>query len=426
MKNFKSPTNRLQRVEDESELEEIKRRLFGDGTTRVESKSKKLQRRCQCAFVDTYPHDHFRISFSEQSLGLKFREGCIVALRKNTGSKYDVREGDFIHMVNDKNINLFRDAKEELQVDRRILKYFMQFQERPLEIEFIRFQRPDHHPKVVKNVVNTTSPVVVKTRPKRSWSQTKNLRRRASSEDRFQIRKSELLEEARSYRTKWIKSEWEDVVSKVSRRQRHGRVDLKEKTNEKVEERSALDIMESLVKALGSNEDTLAADESDLDVQHLEDLMNASLNLLDSIASPELKNVEKEEKRKLDEDEIWFLDLIKQDAAASIVASAQRFITTAIAEMRFTTTGMNTDMGRLKSFSDISSSVLNLDEDDLGDDEKKAKAVETKTEHVAEKIRKFTKYLQRRIYAVAVEISGGEEEKKKWSQERKTFVCSVL
>ena len=83
MKNFKSPTNRLQRVEDESELEEIKRRLFGDGTTRVESKSKKLQSRCQCAFVDTYPHDHFTISFSEQSLGLKFREGCIVALRKN-------------------------------------------------------------------------------------------------------------------------------------------------------------------------------------------------------------------------------------------------------------------------------------------------------------------------------------------------------
>ena len=50
-------------------------------------------------------------------------------------------------------------------------------------------------------------------------------------------------------------------------------------------------------------------------------------------------------------------------------------------------------------------------------------AAETKTEHVADKIRKYTKHLQKRIYAVAVQISSGDEEKKTlWSKERKNFV----
>ena len=405
-------------------MEEIKRRLFGgEKSIRQDFSIKREKKTCECAFLSTYPHRHFRISFSEETLGLKFREGRIVRLRENTESKYDVRTGDFIHMVNDKNVNLFREGKEDLDVDRRILKYFMQYQERPLEIEFIRFETQDHHPKVVTKI-DTVSPVVIKTRPKRSWSQTKTtLRRRASSEDRFQIRKSELLEEARLHRTKWIKSEWEDVVPKISHRQRHDRVGKEKKMgDENVEEQSALDIMDSLVTALHSDDENLDEDECSQDVntpdeQHLEDLMNAALNLLDSISSPDLKDSEKET-RQLDEDEAWFLDLIKHDAAASIVASAQRFISTsalslhifkpditrktellthnnnkhhcnthrqtipntgtAIAEIEqrhFTigTNESNSDIGRVKSFSDISSSVLNLDDDDSGVDEKKTK-----------------------------------------------------
>lgn len=119
--------SKLQRVEDESELEEIKRRLFGDGNaTHVVEKRRKKKRTCECAFRSTYPHDHIRVSFQCQSLGLKFREGCIVRLRKDTEKKYDVRVGDFIHVVNENNVNLFQDHGEELDVDRRILKHFMQ------------------------------------------------------------------------------------------------------------------------------------------------------------------------------------------------------------------------------------------------------------------------------------------------------------
>ena len=310
-------------------------------------------------------------------------------------------------------------------------------------IEFLRFQNAI--PKVVTKI-DSASPVVRKTRPKRSWSnsQTK-IRRRASSEDRFQVRKLEILEKARSQRTKWIRSEWENVVPKVMRRKRHCEKKNKSPFRD-IENKSAIDIMNSLVNALSSsssnnNNNTKNKDIEPLNEQHLEDLMNSSLNLLTSMTSspPSVSSSKegvKEEEEELPEEEAWFLELMKLDAAASIVASAQRFISTAIAEIQqrgdnnsnnMDTIGMienynynnsSNKMGRVKSLGEISSAVLNLE-----DEEDDKKVAETKTEHVAEKIRKFTKYLQRRIYDVVSTSSGNSD---KWSTERKNFVRSAI